>query len=112
LIVLDTHVWIWWLDGQDGRLSPAALTAINEASNIAISAWSCWEIATLARRGRVSLDRPVARWLAEARATSGVESIAVRDEIAQAAGELPSDFPGDPSDRIIYATATLSGPAS
>ncbi|MSP14469.1 MAG: type II toxin-antitoxin system VapC family toxin [Chloroflexi bacterium] len=46
MIVLDTHVWVWWVDDAE-RLSQAQITAItaNEGEIIGVSAISCWEIA-------------------------------------------------------------------
>jgi PIN domain nuclease of toxin-antitoxin system len=73
---------------------------------LAVSAISCWEIATLWRLGRIELDRDVATWVGRAVAEEPpVSVIGVSREIAVSAGELGSAFPGDPADRIIFATA-------
>jgi PIN domain nuclease of toxin-antitoxin system len=105
LIVLDTHAWLWWLDAPD-RLSDAASKAIDSASRIGVSTLSAWEIATLTRRGRISLDREVGLWVRQALAHERVESLAPDHEVAVAAGLLDARrFPGDPVDRLIYATA-------
>lgn len=104
MIVLDTHAWIWWVD-VSSELSSEATTAIEDAATVYLSAWSCWELATLTRRGRLTLGRPAARWIADAHATGRYEVVSVDQRIATLAGELPEDFPGDPSDRVIYATA-------
>jgi PIN domain nuclease of toxin-antitoxin system len=108
LIVLDTHVLLWWLDEREGALSPSALRAIDETTTVAVSAWSCWEIATLARLGRIFLDRPVQQWLDHARAGAGYAVIPVSAEIAAMAGSISGKFPGDPADRTVYATAIAS----
>lgn len=54
MIVLDTHVWVWWVHG-DEQLTPAQRDAItaNEADLIGVSAISCWEIAKLVEYGRL-----------------------------------------------------------
>jgi len=105
LIVLDTHAWLWWLDAPD-RLSDAAREAIDSASLIGVSTLSAWEIATLTGRGRISLDRDVGLWVRQAFAHERVESLAPDPEVAVAAGLLDARrFPGDPADRLIYATA-------
>ncbi|MCL5998891.1 MAG: type II toxin-antitoxin system VapC family toxin [Chloroflexi bacterium] len=46
MIVLDTHIWIWWVHG-DERLTQAQRDAIttNETDVIGVGAISCWEIA-------------------------------------------------------------------
>ena len=108
MIVLDTHVWLWWL-AQPEKLSPAARRAIDEAETVAISALSGWEVAMLVRLGRISLDRDVDTWVRQALAPARVSPAPVTHEIAVAAGLLDGDgFPGDPADRIIYATARAS----
>ncbi len=104
LIVLDTHAWLWWLDAPD-RLSDVAREAIDSASRIGISTLSAWEIATLTGQGRISLDREVGPWVRQALAHERVESLAPDHEVAVAAGLLDARrFPGDPADRLIYAT--------
>ena len=60
----------------------------------------------LVARGRISLDRDVDAWVRQALAQPRVEALAPSAEIAVAAGLLDSrEFPGDPIDRLIYATA-------
>jgi len=107
-VVLDTHAWIWWVD-DPRRLSAAARAAISEAPRRLVSAVSCLEVATLARRRRIELDRSPGDWVAAALGRPAVEASAVTPEIAVAAGSLPDDFPGDRADRIIYATAIATG---
>ncbi len=105
VIVLDTHVWLWWLD-DPARLSEAARYAIDDASRIGICTLSALELATLAVRGRITLDRDAGVWVRQALATPRVEALAPSAEVAVAAAMLDRDsFPGDPVDRIIYATA-------
>ncbi|HMJ03582.1 MAG TPA: type II toxin-antitoxin system VapC family toxin [Conexibacter sp.] len=108
MIVLDTHAWLWWL-AQPSKLSRAARRAIDEAETIAISAISAWEVAMLAKRRRISLDREVGVWVRQALAPARVTAAPLTAEIAVAAGLLDGEgFPGDPADRFIYATAQAS----
>ncbi|MBA2719266.1 MAG: type II toxin-antitoxin system VapC family toxin [Chloroflexi bacterium] len=103
--LLDTHALLWWLSGGS-RLSVAAATAIDTAERVLISPISCWEIGMLARVGRIQLDRPIASWIARVfeDRRSGVAHLS--PEAAGWAGALDDDrFPGDPADRLIYATA-------
>lgn len=105
MIVLDTHVWLWWL-AEPSKLSRDARQAIDEAEAIGVCAVSCWEVAMLVQRGRISLDRDVSTWVRQALAPRRVMSPALTPELAVAAGLLDrDDFPGDPADRFIYATA-------
>ncbi len=108
MIVLDTHVWLWWL-AQPDKLSRGARRAIDEAETIAISTISVWEVATLVRRRRIALDRDVGTWVRQALAPPRVTAAPPSADVAVAAGLLDGDsFPGDPADRLIYGTAQAS----
>jgi PIN domain nuclease of toxin-antitoxin system len=108
VIVLDTHVWLWW-SAEPARLSPAARRAIDEAEMVGVSAVSAWEVAMLVRRRRISLDRDVRTWIRQALAPARVAVQPLGSEAAVAAGLLEErDFPGDPADRFIYATAVAA----
>jgi PIN domain nuclease of toxin-antitoxin system len=75
------------------------------ADEIAISAVSAWEVAMLAARGRIELDRPPAHWLRAALAADPrVAEAPLTASIAVRAATL-DDLHGDPADRFIYATA-------
>ncbi len=108
MIVLDTHAFLWWRD-EDTRLSAAALAAIEGADRIGVPTACCLEIATLDRRGRITLAGGATRWIRAALADPRIEEIPLSSEIAIAAGELPESFPGDPVDRVIYATSRATG---
>jgi PIN domain nuclease of toxin-antitoxin system len=105
MIVLDTHVWLWWL-AEPSKLSRAARQAIDEAETIGVCTISAWEVTMLVQKRRISLDRDVATWVRQALASTRVTPHLVPPDVAVSAGLLNgSDFPGDPADRIIYATA-------
>lgn len=105
MILLDTHVLVW-LAAQPDRLSEVALAAIEAEPNRAIAAASAQEIAYLAVRGRLSMDRPVERWLSDAMAIHSVRAVAATVSTSLRAGSLdPDRFHGDPIDRLLYATA-------
>ncbi len=103
--MLDTHAWLWWTAAPEHLSKPAA-AAIDEATRIGVSTLSAWEIATLARRGRISLDRDIRLWVRQALAQPRVVAISPGADVAIAAALLdPEVFPGDPMDRMIYCTA-------
>lgn len=104
MIVLDTHALLWWRD-ESPLLSTAALQAIEESDRIGVPTACCLELATLQRRGRVALGRDPGRWIRIALAGDRVEALELTTEIAIEAGRLDGSFPGDPVDRIVYATA-------
>lgn len=104
MIVLDTHAWLWWQDA-DEKLSARARTEIERAERIGVCTISCYEIARAVTRGRIRLDRDVSSWVNQALAADRVDPLELTGRVASDAGALGEDFPGDPVDRIIYATA-------
>lgn len=74
---------------------------------LAVAAITWFELASLAQKGRIVITSPVRAWLDQL--AGYVESIPVDPAIATRAVELPRTFPGDPADRIIYATAVERG---
>jgi PIN domain nuclease of toxin-antitoxin system len=109
VILLDTHAWLWHVAAPD-RLSAAARAEIDRADRVGVATISSWEVAMLELRGRIELDRPVERWIRHALAQEGVEPIPLTVEIAVRAALLESEgFPGDPADRIIYASSRAEG---
>lgn len=109
MIVLDTHVLLWWLSGSP-RLSRRAGDAIRktlQGGPAVVSAFSVFEIVTAVRRGRYQLTKPLEEWLSDVRLLPEIQFEPVSFEVARHAGELAAGFPGDPADRIIAATAML-----
>jgi PIN domain nuclease of toxin-antitoxin system len=106
VIVVDTHVWIWWVH-QDDHLTPQIKDFItqHEAGRIGVSAISCWEVAKLVERGRLRLPMAVDQWLDAALAYPGMTLLPLTPEIAADACCLPGTFHSDPADQIIVATA-------
>lgn len=108
MIVLDTHAWIWLVDDPT-RLSAPATEAIETSDTIGVSAISALEVATLVRRDRLRLDRELAAWVRAALTGDRIEEIRPSAACAASAGALAESFPGDPADRIIYASALELG---
>jgi PIN domain nuclease of toxin-antitoxin system len=104
VILLDTHVWVRWVDPQANPLSPGILDCIETAEQLAVSAVTCWEVAWLARRGRLQLRMSLLDWLDQALQGSDVICIPVERPIAVRAASLPEHH-RDPADRFIIATA-------
>lgn len=106
-MLLDTHIWIWWLIGGD-KLSLAERTALDTAAQQGppkISAISLWEAQMLHSRGRLALKLPFASWLMRATLPEVVQVIPLDAAVILELDRLPADFHGDPADRIIVATA-------
>jgi PIN domain nuclease of toxin-antitoxin system len=105
-LLLDTHVVHWW-SAEPDRLSASAEAAVRSADALAVASITWFELAWLAGHGRIVLGIPVRRWLDGL--AGEVRTVPTTPAIAATAVELPSSFPGDPADRIIYATAVEHG---
>lgn len=105
-VLLDTHVVQWW-SAEPDRISSAAATVLGDAEELAVAAISWFELAWLARHERISVTIPIRSWLQEL--AGELRTIGVTPAIADTAVSLPSSFPGDPADRMIYATAIEQG---
>ena len=106
MIVLDTHIWIWWVSGVSD-LSEEQRSAMERAEEegIGVSAISCWEVAKLVELGRLTLDRGVGEWLDLALTYPGVQLLDLTPRIAVLSTTLPGKIHRDPADQIIVATA-------
>jgi PIN domain nuclease of toxin-antitoxin system len=108
VIVVDTHAWLWWVNGQ-AALSEPARRVIDRADAIGVATISAMEVAALVRRGKIALESNARPWVAKALAAERVRELPLTAEIAVEAGSFGDDFVGDPADRIIYATAIVTG---
>ena len=111
MILLDTHALVWAV-GEPERLSRAAASAVRRArlgGGIAVAAISLWELALMFTRGQLrsqgSLENSV-RLILE---SSGAVVKPITPSIAALAMHFPQDFPRDPADRLIGATARAEG---
>jgi PIN domain nuclease of toxin-antitoxin system len=107
--LLDTHAWIWWVDGDhrlDRRLA-ARLNALSDTDRPALSAISLWEAAMLASGGRIEYRSGFDAWLARAAHPATVQLLPITVEVAAEVRNLPDSFRRDPADRIIVATSRV-----
>jgi PIN domain nuclease of toxin-antitoxin system len=105
-VLLDSHVVQWW-SAEPERLSARATTVLGEADELAIASISWFELAWLAHHERIILAIPVRSWLEQL--AEQLRTVGTTPAIAAAAAALPRGFPGDPADRLIYATAIEHG---
>ena len=110
MIVLDTHAWLWWVS-KPSELSRAARQRIVSETRIGVSAISCLEVATAVAKKRITLDRDPLSWLEQALALPKLDLLPLTPAIAVKATQLGHNFPGDPADRVIVATAILESAA-
>ena len=107
-LLLDTHVLLWLISGEEERrLRPARsdLGAAQESGQVHVSAYSGWEIGMLVSKGRIHIDGPVDLWFDRALSRPGTRVLDVTPDIAVEAATLPGSPPADPADRMLIATA-------
>ena len=102
-LLLDTHVFLWFMTG-DERLSSRARRAIeNIESELFLSVASVWEMAIKASLGRLILPVPVTEYVAE-KLDNGFRILSVEWTHASAVEKLPFHH-RDPFDRLLVAQA-------
>jgi PIN domain nuclease of toxin-antitoxin system len=109
VILLDTHVLVWMVADSKrlSRTATAEIRAAQRTGGVGISAITLWELASLIARGRIQAYGTV-----DASVRLLIEGVAVKPitpEIAALSAQFPDDFPRDPADRLIAATARAEG---
>ena len=108
MILLDTHAWIWWTT-ESRSLSAPARRAIRRSDDLGVSIISCWEVAMLVEKGRLSFSYDVQNWIDLALQRPRVRLIPIDPKIAVLSTRLPGDFHADPVDRLLVATCLTYG---
>jgi PIN domain nuclease of toxin-antitoxin system len=109
--LLDTHAWIWWIEG-DRRLQRRVrdtLDGLPREERPYLSAISLWEVAMLAERGRVIFSVSLSEWLRAAAHPRSVRIVPISTDIAAQTAALPAAFHRDPADRLIVASCRVLG---
>ena len=111
MLILDTHVWIWLINGDEKIRKAGFLTSINNAlksHSIIIPAICTWEISMLVAKNRISLTENTLEWINKASSAPGISIFPLSPEVAYESTILPGEFHGDPADRMIVATARVT----
>ncbi len=108
MIVLDTHVLIWVVDGQTtlGRIARELIFSAWRNHALGLSVYSFWEIALLQSKQKLFLSIPIRDWRQRVLGL-GIDEIPVTAEICMEAAQL-GEFHRDPADRLITATAIIA----
>ena len=106
MIVLDTHIWVWWVNGSaELSAKKGQILSSHRADGLGVSVISCWEVAKLVEKGRLALAVPVEVWINQALAYPGIRLLPLDPRIVVASTRLPQPFHNDPADQIVTATA-------
>ncbi len=113
-LLLDTHIWLWYVENDAKRfarrIEPLVEAAV-QRGELLISAISVWEIAVLDSIRRIELSQDVRSWVGRALSFPGVRFKGLSPSIAIESVRLPGHVHHDPADRILIATARLTGAA-
>ena len=104
MIVLDTHVWVWWVDDHP-RLRRDVRDRIDAENDVRVSAISLLEIVTATSLGRLVLRPSVDRWLEIAQSAETLRLEPLDAAVCLESVRLPGEFHRDPADRLIVALA-------
>lgn len=107
-VLLDTHVWIWFSLKKQKSLSEKAKKVIKSADHKWISAISCWELAKLVEKNRISFSIPTLTWIRRSLIQYNIKVADLSPEIAVESTVLRG-FHKDPADQIITATSRILG---
>jgi PIN domain nuclease of toxin-antitoxin system len=104
MIIMDTHIWLWWVNEDIDLLGRARTALIQHADIVGIFAISCFEVAWLDAHTRIQLPCGREDWFEKALGGSDISLLPITPAIASLAVDLPEHH-SDPQDRIIIATA-------
>jgi PIN domain nuclease of toxin-antitoxin system len=108
MIILDTHIWVWWTD-QNSLLTADYENIIKEhqADGLGVSVFSCWEVAKLVEKNRIVFSVSLEDWLTQAVARPNIHLLPLSPQTLAESITLPDNFHKDPADQIIVATARV-----
>lgn len=108
MIVLDTHIWVWWVHNDDQLTdNQKEIIQTHEDEGLGISIFSCWEVAKLVELKKLILHCPIDEWLDIALQYPGTQLLSLTPKIVVESTQLPGVFHRDPADQIIVATARI-----
>lgn len=105
-LLLDTCAVIWLFNRSP--MSEASRKAIADAAanrSLFVSPFSGWEIATLARKGKIALTMSPPEWFRHVAENEAVTLAPLDYALLIESCALPAEPPNDPADRIMVATA-------
>lgn len=105
-ILLDTHTFLWWLDGDKRLPLRIRRQILDEANEILVSAASAWEVSTKVRIGKLDRAGEIAESFSRCIRNQGFTPLSMTVEHAQSAGLLHV-LHRDPFDRMLAAQSLM-----
>ena len=111
-LLLDTHVWIWHVEGDAGQMAPETTGLLDRSgarSRLFVSDISYWEVAVKAAKGKITFAVDVAAWLQRAEQAPGIRFRPLTQPVLFQSTRLTGTVHNDPADRMLIAMAQLHG---
>jgi PIN domain nuclease of toxin-antitoxin system len=111
-LLLDTHIWLWYLDGAVRQFTAPSLELlrrVNRDRQLLVSDISVWEIGTKVAKGKLQLSVAPEQWIARAERAPGIDFVPLDRQTLLLSSSLPGELHGDPADRMLIASAILRG---
>jgi PIN domain nuclease of toxin-antitoxin system len=108
MLILDTHIWLWLINGDPKIKNSGLLLEIIKAArkkSLLVPAICPWEVSMLVSKNRIELEGNTLDWINKALSAPGINLCPLTPDIAYESVNLPGDFHGDPADRMIVASA-------
>jgi len=108
MIILDTHIWVWWVHDET-KLSVEQVKILkdNELNGLGVSIISCWEVAKLVEYKRLTIPCSIEDWFDQALSYPGIHLLNLSTAIIIESTQLPGNFHKDPADQLIVATSRI-----
>jgi PIN domain nuclease of toxin-antitoxin system len=103
-LLLDTHIWIWYLIGNERLSDTLRITIADETTELWLSPISIWETLILAEKGRLLLSPSPVEWINNSLQVLKIYEAPLSHEIAILSRQLELEHQ-DPADRFLAATA-------
>ena len=111
-LLVDTHVWLWYAQGNQQRLPAGAarrLERLDRDGRLRLSILSVWELGLLNAKGRIHLGQPCEEWVGAFLQRTRFQVIGLDIGTALQANQLPAFPHADPVDRLLVASARHHG---
>jgi PIN domain nuclease of toxin-antitoxin system len=105
-ILLDTHVFLWWIDNDPNLSSTAADIIRSRGNELYFSAASGWEIAIKMAIGKLKLPGNLEEFVTEQLALNNIKVIPIQLVHTLGVYRLPL-LHRDPFDRLLVAQSQL-----
>ena len=110
-LLLDTHVWIWYLAGDRAHLATDAIALLDRTgstSRLHVSDISYWEVAAKSAKQKLTLSVDAAVWLQRAERAPGIRFLPLDREVLLLSTRLQGTAHNDPADRMLIAAAQIN----